>query len=155
MEAACSSVTDCWRARSSASRQAASGLSGAVEVMRRRGPAGAFACALLRGLLLRGGAEVAAGFFVVVAGDGALGFELGGAAGDALGGGFLGFFGGDDFAFAGVDGAGGGGGFGGFAFVGAGAGLAVLFAEAFWCFLGCHVVPRSLRLRRAYYRCER
>ena len=37
-EVACSIVTDCWSAISSASRHSASGLSGLVVVMRRRGP---------------------------------------------------------------------------------------------------------------------
>ncbi len=111
------------------------GLAPVVLFVRARGgdaatrAAGAFALALLRRLLLRRGAEVAAdALFRIVAGDGALGFELGRAPWDALGGGHLGLLGGDDFALAGIDCAGGGCGLGGLALVRAGARLPMLLA---------------------------
>lgn len=108
--------------------------------------------------MLRVGAEAAAGratgratsggggaadlLFWVVAGDRALGFKLGGALGDAFGFSLFSFFCRNYFALAWVEfpcGTGGRGGLGCFALVGACAGLAVFFAQAFWGFLWCHV----------------
>ena len=110
---------------------------------------GAFAGALLCGLLLGGGAEVTAdGRLGIVGGDGFARFEIRRATRDALGGGLLGFLCGQLFALLWVDGpnarrACGSGRFWGAPLFGASAGLPVLLAETFCCFLRCHGAPSS------------